>query len=121
MEGTETVDALNVDIGRENKTFDVIGDVNSNERRSFWFKMKYNLCVDFLMFCPPKKNQEVDLRNHINDLKHLKAANEHLNKDGGSTLLSGRQGTREAREISMHYRVEPTKFAYMVLQCIKRK
>jgi hypothetical protein len=39
LEGIEILDALNKDIGGENKTFDVIRDLNSEEVRSFWFRI----------------------------------------------------------------------------------
>jgi hypothetical protein len=35
LEGIEILDALNEDIGREKKTFDVIRDLNSEEVQSF--------------------------------------------------------------------------------------
>jgi hypothetical protein len=35
LERIEILDALNKDIGREKNTFDVIGDLNSEEVRSF--------------------------------------------------------------------------------------
>jgi hypothetical protein len=72
LEGIEILDALNEDIGEEKKTFDVIGDLNSEEVRSFWFRVKCNFCGDYFMLCPPKKNLEVNLRNHVNGLKHSK-------------------------------------------------
>ena len=90
MEGTKIVDALNFDIGGGKKTFDVFGDLNFDEIRSFWFRVKCNFSANFFMLCPPKKNLEVNLKNHINGLKHSKAIDEHLNKGGGSAILSGR-------------------------------
>jgi hypothetical protein len=109
LEGIEILDALNEDIGGEKKTFDVIGDLNSEEVRSFWFRVKCNFCGDYFMLCPPKKNLEVNLRNHVNDLKHPKILDDHLLKAGSSALLNGRQGrpvksasTTESSEQSLH-------------------
>jgi hypothetical protein len=91
LERIEILDALNEDIGGEKKTFDVIGDLNSEEVRSFWFRMKCNFCGDYFMLCPPKKNPEVNLRNHVNGLKHSKILDDHLLKAESSTLLSGQR------------------------------
>jgi hypothetical protein len=71
LEGIEILDALNEDIGGEKKMFDVIWDLNFEEVRSFWFRVKCDFCGDYFMLCPPKKNLEVNLRNHVNSLKHL--------------------------------------------------
>jgi hypothetical protein len=91
LERIEILDALNEDIGGEKKTFDVIGDLNSEEVRSFWFRVKCNFCGDYFMLCPPKKNLEVNLRNHVNGLKHSKILDDHLLKAESSTLLSGQR------------------------------
>ena len=72
LDGIEILDALNEDIGGEKKTFDVIKDPNSKEVWSFWFRVKYNFCGDYFMLYPPKKNLEVNLRNHVNGLKYSK-------------------------------------------------
>jgi hypothetical protein len=42
------------------------------------------------MLYPPKKNLEVNLRNHANGLKHSKILDDHLLKTESSALLSGR-------------------------------
>jgi hypothetical protein len=49
LEGIEILDALNEDIGGVKKTLDVIGDLNSEEVRSFWFRVKCNFCGDYFM------------------------------------------------------------------------
>jgi ribosomal protein S27E len=92
LEGIEILDALNEDIGGEKKTFDVIGDLNSEEVRSFWLRVKCNFCGNYFMLCPPEKNLEVNLKNHVNSLKHSKISDDHLLKAGSSALLSGRRG-----------------------------
>jgi hypothetical protein len=51
------------------------------------------------MLYPPKKNLEVNLRNHVNNLKHSKIMDDHLLKARCSALLSGRRG-RPAKSAS---------------------
>ena len=89
LERIEVLDALNEDIGGEKKTFDVIRDLNSKEVQSFQFRMECNFYRDYFMLYPPKKNLEVNLRNHANGLKHSKILDGHLLKTKAQPFLVG--------------------------------
>ena len=56
--------------------FHHIGDPNANDLKSFWFKVQCHSCGDLLQLCPPNKNLEANLRNHLGGTKHAIAVEE---------------------------------------------
>jgi hypothetical protein len=38
----------------------------------FWYKVRCKYCNDILALCPPKKNLEANLQNHLGGTKHEK-------------------------------------------------
>jgi hypothetical protein len=76
LKGIEIMDAMNASIGDDQKPFVVIGDLESDELQSFLFRVKCNACRDYFVFCPPRKNLEANLRNHVISLKHIKAVDD---------------------------------------------
>jgi hypothetical protein len=83
---------VNADIGSKKKTFVVIGDVESLDVCSKWFRIKCLYCGEYFQLCPPKKNVESNLQNHVNELKHSKAVDDHCIKGAGNAFLTGRPG-----------------------------
>ena len=75
------------------KYFHTLGDLEQPKSKSFWFEVKCPYCRDGLMqLCPPKRNLESTLRNHMASTKHMQAVEESKNTDRrGSALLSGRR------------------------------
>ena len=83
------MDVLNVDIGSKKKTFVVIGDVESLEVCSKWFRIKCLYCGEYFQLCLLKKNLESNLQNHVNELKYSKAVDDHCIKGAGNAFLIG--------------------------------
>jgi hypothetical protein len=73
LKGIEIMDAVNASVGEDQKPFMVIGDLESDELQSFLFRVKCNVCRDYFVLCPPRKNLKANLWNHVISLKHIKA------------------------------------------------
>ena len=65
--------------------FSVVGNIETPNPKSFWFKVKCPYCKDLLNLCPPKRNLEANLRNHIGGSKHMMAVEEAQNQLSKST------------------------------------
>lgn len=90
-EGASIVRDVNLGLLPGVLPFTVVGDVEIPNPKSFWFKVKCPYCRDLLSLCPPKKNLEANLENHIAGSKHMVAVEEANAKHSKSTaLLSGR-------------------------------
>lgn len=72
-EGIELVERVNAKSDSERSPFVIVGDVDSNQVKCFWVKVKCTYCFDFYQLCPPKKNLLANLENHIQGRKHCKA------------------------------------------------
>jgi hypothetical protein len=94
-EGTEILGEVNNKAYEVNgqKPFYIIGDLNyeSFKFKSYWFKVCCRLCGDFFQLCPPKKNLQANLLNHLEGLKHLKLVADcsTLTRSSSSTLSAG--------------------------------
>ena len=90
-EGASIVRDVNLGLPTRVLPFTIVGDVEIPNLKSFWFKVKCPYYCDLLSLCPPKKNLEANLRNHIVGLKHMVAVNEDNTLHSKSTtLLIGR-------------------------------
>ena len=54
-EGMEFVEIVNAKSDFERPPFVIVGDVNSDQIKCFWLKVKCTYCFDFYQLCPPKK------------------------------------------------------------------
>ena len=67
------------------------GDVHNIELKSFWWKSKCVTCNDIFSLCPPKKNLEAILRNHVGGSRHAQKVLE-ISTSGKGALRSGKRG-----------------------------
>ena len=71
LEGVDILKQENDELDPNCKTFELIGrDPFGTELKSFWWKTRYIFCNEFYSLCPPKKNLEVNLRNHIGGTRY---------------------------------------------------
>ena len=93
-EGAQILEVVNTSANSDRPPFLLIGDPESADVKSFWFKVKCSFCGDIFQLCPPKKNLEANLRNHLNGTKHHKVMEdfEATVMAQGSALSSGRRG-----------------------------
>jgi hypothetical protein len=71
-EGLETMNCVNDKSTSKTKPFTALGDPDSMDVKCFWYKVRCVYCNDVFTLCPPKKNLEVNLMNHIGGRKHEK-------------------------------------------------
>jgi len=93
MEGVSILQEVNSGMDVGILPFTVLGDIDTPNPKSFWFKVRCPYCGDLLNLCPPKKNLEANLRNHLGSSKHIlavEAAKKTITKFVG--LLCGRRG-----------------------------
>jgi hypothetical protein len=66
--------------------------------KSFWYKVWCKLCGDLFQLCPPKKNLEGNLKNHLQGLKHCKVVEDAASgaRSGTLALSTGRRGRPSA-------------------------
>jgi ribosomal protein S27E len=92
-EGVKVVDGVNQSVFSDPLPFVVVGDPNCVEVKSFWFKVKCTYCGDFFQLCPPKRNLEANLSNHLCGTKHEKALEDaHNAKNTRPALTTGKRG-----------------------------
>lgn len=94
QEGLEILQGVNNNIGGGRPTFEVVGDTESDNVRCFFVKVKCTFCSgSFLQLCPPKKNLEANLVNHVQGSNHATAV-EKCRSEGSqrSALNSGKRG-----------------------------
>jgi hypothetical protein len=106
---------MNTSVGEDQKPFGIIGDLESDELRSFLFRVKCNVCRDYFVLCPPRKNLEANLWNHIINLKHVKAVDDLREKATLAALLTRQRGrpsrsasTTEGSQQSLHAWFSPS-------------
>ena len=95
----EIMDAVNAIVGEDQKPFVIIGDLEFDELRPFLFRVKCNVCHDYFIFYPPRKNLKANLWNHVISLKHIKAVDDLREKATPVALLTGQRG-RPSRSAS---------------------
>jgi hypothetical protein len=78
--------------------FVVVGDPKAEHLKSFWYKERCKLCGDLFQLCPPKKNLEGNLKNHLQGLKHCKVVEDAASgaRSGSLALSTGRRGRPSA-------------------------
>lgn len=92
-EGIHIVDLINDSVDQDHKPFVIIGDRSSPHMRCFWLKVKCKFCGDFFQLCPPRRNLEANLTNHIMGPKHASAVEAAQNTRGRSAVLrTGKKG-----------------------------
>ena len=72
-EGLELVAIVNAKSDSERPPFVVGGDVNLNQVKCFWLKVKCTYCFDFYQLCPLKKKLLANLEDHMQGTKRCKA------------------------------------------------
>jgi hypothetical protein len=94
IEGIRIIDFVNAPFAVNEQPFVLVGDLESLELKSFWYKVRCTFCNDFFQLCPPKKNMERNLNNHMEGTKHAKVVEDVLSNKGyaTSTLLIGQKG-----------------------------
>lgn len=91
-EGIETLKNVNRSIDERKPTFQLIGDPNDPIMKAFWFKVKCVICPnEVLQLCPPKRNLEANLMNHVHGVVHCKSVEDFQRKEG-SALSTGKRG-----------------------------
>ena len=109
-EGLGIVDIVNNSVtSSSKKPFVPIGDKNSPDMRCFWFRVKCAYCGDFFSLCPPQKNLEANLLNHLMGTKHDKAVEDQDGSRGrAKALRTGKKGrpatsgSRSETQASLH-------------------
>jgi hypothetical protein len=56
--------------------FVLVDDSKIEQLKLFWYKTHYKICRDLFQLCPPKKNLQDNLDNHLQGLKHCKIMEE---------------------------------------------
>jgi hypothetical protein len=74
-DGLQILQMVNREVvdGGGKEPFHHVGDPNADDLKSFWYKVRCHFCGDLLQLCPPKKNLEANLRNHLGGTKHAMA------------------------------------------------
>ena len=72
-EGVQILDGVNASLPTGHKQFKVLGNLNAENNRCYWFKVKCPYCRELMVLCPPRKTLEANLRNHLSGFKHQKA------------------------------------------------
>jgi len=94
-EGVEIVQSVNGTLPDGHKEFTVLGNLQAEDTRCYWFKVRCQYCRDVMVLCPVKKNLEVNLLNHISGPKHKKAVEDarRIQRDPARTGRPGRPST----------------------------
>jgi len=85
-EGIIIIDYVNAPFAINEQPFVFVGDLESSELKSFWYKIRYTFCNDFFQLSPPKKNLERILKKYMERTKHAKAVEDVSSKKGYATL-----------------------------------
>ncbi len=82
IEGIGIIESVNAPFVADEQPFVLVGDPKSLDMKSFWYKVRCTICNDFFQQCPPKKNLERNLKNHMEETKHAKVIEDVLSKKG---------------------------------------
>jgi hypothetical protein len=93
-DGVAVLDAFNATFPKDKEPFRLVGDVDALELRCFWYKVRCMFCYDFFQLCPPKKDLETNLRNHVEGTKHVGCVHREEEKKSKSEhpMTMGRKG-----------------------------
>jgi hypothetical protein len=65
VEGLQKLESINSEICSTASTFVCVGDLLQLHQKSFWVKVRCKVCGDMYQLCPPKKNLQANLTNHV--------------------------------------------------------
>jgi len=57
--------SINTPLVVNEQPFVLVGDPESLQLKTFWYKIRCTFCNDFFQLCPPKKNLKGNLKNHM--------------------------------------------------------
>ena len=94
-EGADIVQTVNASLLVGHKHFTILGNLQAEDTRCYWFKVKCLYCRDMMVLCPLKKNLEANLTNHLSGPKHKKSVEdvEKIHKEPAQTGRLGRPST----------------------------
>ena len=94
-EGVGIVAIINESVDSQKPTFKIIGDPEDPIMKSYWFKMKCLVCPkELLQLCPPKRNLETNLMNHLHDIIHAKSVEDFKQQSAKELPLTTRRRGR---------------------------
>ena len=92
-EGVDIFNIVNNSIDPKKPTFELIGDPNDSIMKSYWFKAKCLICPrEVFQLCPPKRNLEANLMNHVHGVVHNKTLQDLQQRKDGVALSTGKRG-----------------------------
>ena len=92
-EGVDIFNIVNNSIDPKKPTFELIGDPNDSIMKSYWFKAKCLICPrEVFQLCPPKRNLEANLMNHVHEVLHNKTLQDLQQRKDGVALSTGKRG-----------------------------
>ena len=94
-EGADIVQTVNASLPVGHKHFTILGNLQAEDTRCYWFKVKCLYCRDMMVLCPLKKNLEANLTNHLSGPKHKKSVEdvEKIHRELARTGQPGRPST----------------------------
>jgi hypothetical protein len=63
--------SVNDSINSGGGPFVLVGNVDAQIMKSFWYKVRCTICGELFLLCPAKKNLGINLENHLNGIKHI--------------------------------------------------
>lgn len=67
-DGVEIVTSVNTTLPDGHKPFTILGNLEAEDTRCYWFKVRCQYCRDMMVMCPVKKNLDANLKNHVTGL-----------------------------------------------------